>query len=299
MARIRTFKPEFLRHEKLQELESVYCGNYPMFVFMGLWSVSDKNGVFEWKPKQLKLDIYPFLEFDMEMTLNILFENGFIKKYEYENKIYGYVVNFKKHQNITGTEKLNDARYPEPIKGINEDRQVQTEKEREREKEKERKAANAGGSAEPPLSDSQKSSMELADLLLTSHRKEFPDYLSGKDAKKITENWARDVEKLMRIDKKPPETIRQVILWVKTPGNFWFHNIERGKKLREKFERLFGQMTGIEKKTSPPEKERNCYVPTAEESDRLIEEMNRARKQAIVGNLSEELKKIARGKSTG
>ena len=110
---------------------------------------------------------------------------------------------------------------------------------------------DTGSFSEPPLSESQKSAIELSDLLLTSHRKEFPDYLSGKNTKEITERWAEDIEKLIRIDKKSSETIRQVILWVKTNSNFWFHNIESGKKLREKFERLYGQMTSEKTKGSP------------------------------------------------
>jgi len=92
-----------------------------------------------------------------------------------------------------------------------------------------------------PLPDSAKESLELSSLLLRSHRKEFPDYLSGKKDKETVERWAGDIERLIRIDKKPPDAIRKVILWVKTPGNFWFHNIESGKKLREKFERLYGE----------------------------------------------------------
>jgi hypothetical protein len=97
------------------------------------------------------------------------------------------------------------------------------------------------GSNEPQLSESQKSAIELAELLLTSHRKEFPDYLSGKNDTQTIQRWALDIEKLIRLDKKSPDIIRQVILWVKTPNRFWFQNIESGKKLREKFERLYGE----------------------------------------------------------
>jgi len=88
--------------------------------------------------------------------------------------------------------------------------------------------------------------VNLSCMLFSLHQKEFPDYLSGKnndDLKKILLKWADDIEKLIRIDKKPPDIIRQVIQWVKTPNNFWFQNIESGAKLREKFERLYGQMT--------------------------------------------------------
>jgi hypothetical protein len=116
MARIRTYKPDFLRHELLQELESNNLGKYPMFVFLGLWSVCDKQGVFPWKPKSLKLDIYPFLDFDMEETLQILLDADFIRKFtaEEDEEVYGYVVNFEKHQRINGDEAKNPAKYPAP-----------------------------------------------------------------------------------------------------------------------------------------------------------------------------------------
>jgi hypothetical protein len=41
---------------------------------------------------------------------------------------------------------------------------------------------------------------------------------------------------------------------VKTPGNFWFHNIESGAKLRKQFERLYGEM--VSRQRSPPPKHR-------------------------------------------
>jgi len=115
MARIRTFKPEFLRHEDLQLLEKTHTGKYPMFVFMGLWSVCDKQGVFQWKPNQLKLDIYPFLDFNMAETLEILQQSKFINKFKADDgQYYGHVVNFEKHQVINFLEKKNPAKYPKP-----------------------------------------------------------------------------------------------------------------------------------------------------------------------------------------
>jgi hypothetical protein len=101
------------------------------------------------------------------------------------------------------------------------------------------------------VSPKMESALPLAETLLNEHRKEFPDYLSGKD-RQIVPKWAIDIEKLIRIDKKTPENIRDVILWVKTPGNFWFHNIESGAKLRKQFERLFGQMKSEKHKQGPP-----------------------------------------------
>ena len=98
----------------------------------------------------------------------------------------------------------------------------------------------------------RKQALELSELLLFSHRKEYPDYLSGKnenEIKKILDGWAKPIEQLIRKDKKEAEKIREVILWVKTPGNFWFSNIESGEKLRKQFERLYSQMVDQKKST--------------------------------------------------
>lgn len=44
MARIRTIKPEFFRHEGLQDLEQANPGAYAMLVFAALWGHCDKHG---------------------------------------------------------------------------------------------------------------------------------------------------------------------------------------------------------------------------------------------------------------
>lgn len=115
MARIRTIKPEFFRHEGLQDLEAASPGKYVMLVFAGLWGQCDKNGRFEWKPRTLKLDILPFLEFDMGETLALLWEAGFVRKYEIDGKEYGEIDSFEKHQRISGKEAQESGKHPAPI----------------------------------------------------------------------------------------------------------------------------------------------------------------------------------------
>jgi hypothetical protein len=114
MARIRNVKPEFFRHEGLQDLEQANPGKYPMLVFEGLWTKCDRQGVFEWKPRSLKLDILPFLPFDMEEVLGILEAAGFIKKYEAEGNAYGIIPSFLKHQKISLPEQKNRSLFPLP-----------------------------------------------------------------------------------------------------------------------------------------------------------------------------------------
>ena len=94
--------------------------------------------------------------------------------------------------------------------------------------------------------------LELSDFMLAEHRKEYPDYLAGKDDNSVIHGWAQDIEKLIRLDKKEPDIIKNVIAWVKTPGCFWFSNIESGQKLRKQFERLYVQMMESQKASQSP-----------------------------------------------
>lgn len=113
MARIRTVKPEFFRHEGLQEL-TLKNGPIIMLFFAGLWTQCDKAGRFLWRPRQLKLDILPYLKYDPEKSLEVLEASNFVRRYSVANEIYGEVVNFSKHQLIFGSESKYEAKFPNP-----------------------------------------------------------------------------------------------------------------------------------------------------------------------------------------
>lgn len=157
MARIRTIKPGFFRHEALQDLEIANPGKYPMMVFEGLWGHCDSKGRFEWRPRQLKLDILPFLPFDMADTLEILERAGRVKRYTVDGKEYGEIPNFEKHQRITGKEMTEGEKYPAPIGettgkqrgNIGEQQESQEGKGTGREQEQE---GNGVGADAPPAS---------------------------------------------------------------------------------------------------------------------------------------------------
>lgn len=72
--------------------------------FEGLWCYSDKEGRFEWKPRELKLVILPFWDGKFEDVLSALVAHGFVVPYEVLGRQYGLVRNFKKHQQINGRE---------------------------------------------------------------------------------------------------------------------------------------------------------------------------------------------------
>ena len=101
----------------------------------------------------------------------------------------------------------------------------------------------SGGDAPPaPVQKTQtipEQAKRLALLLYDLHRQIDTHFTTSQ---KHIEQWAKDIEKLNRIDKRSYEDIEKVIRWIKTTGNFWCPNIISGSKLREKYPQVFLQM---------------------------------------------------------
>lgn len=114
MARIRTVKPEFFANEELQDLEAANPGAYCMLVYAGLWGHCSKDGVFEFRPRTLKLSILPFLDYSMADTLALLEQAGFVRRFCVDGKEYGYIASFEKHQRISGKEAQFSPKMPQP-----------------------------------------------------------------------------------------------------------------------------------------------------------------------------------------
>ncbi len=114
MARIRTIKPDFFRHEELFAAEK--ASGLPLRIaFAGLWTVADREGLFRWKPVQIKLDIFPFDDVDMHEILTALRYYGFIIRYEAEGKDFGFIPSFKEHQVINSREAASRLPSPPPV----------------------------------------------------------------------------------------------------------------------------------------------------------------------------------------
>ena len=60
MARIRYLKPDFFRDEDLAELP-----HWIRLLYAGLWSIADKEGRLEDRPKRIKIDIFPYDKVDI------------------------------------------------------------------------------------------------------------------------------------------------------------------------------------------------------------------------------------------
>jgi len=93
MARARNIKPSFFTNEELVELPFS-----TRLLFIGLWTLADREGRLEDKPKKIKMCIFPADNLDIDEALQQLAKAGFIERYTIENNNYIQIVNFKKHQ---------------------------------------------------------------------------------------------------------------------------------------------------------------------------------------------------------
>jgi len=118
MARIRAIKPEFFKHGELQDLENAHKGKYIMLVYAGLWTQCDKQGVFYYEARALKNEVLPYIDFNMQETLNILENSGFFVVFTTNDRRYGYIPTFSKYQFPTKGERQSAAKYPPPPDNI-------------------------------------------------------------------------------------------------------------------------------------------------------------------------------------
>ena len=92
--RSRNVKPRFLSNADLLELP---CE--ARLLFLGLWMMADREGRLEDRPKQIKIDVFPGDNFDVDDLLTRLAASGMVLRYQVDGGRYLQVVNFLKHQN--------------------------------------------------------------------------------------------------------------------------------------------------------------------------------------------------------
>ena len=112
MARIRSIKPSFFKNEELADLAPQV-----RLLFIGLWTLADKEGKLEDRHKRIKAELFPYDNFDIDQLLSKLQSAGFIVRYEVSELKLIQVINFQKHQRITGTEAIADSEFPDPSEG--------------------------------------------------------------------------------------------------------------------------------------------------------------------------------------
>jgi hypothetical protein len=93
MSRIRSVHPGFFRDEDL-----VACSAFARLLYIGLGVEADDKGIFEWKPVQLRMSIFPADSVDVAELLSELVAAGNIKRFEAGGRAFGAIRNFRKFQ---------------------------------------------------------------------------------------------------------------------------------------------------------------------------------------------------------
>ena len=93
MARIRSNHPSRWTDE-----EFVDCSIISRLALFGIENEADDYGVFEWKPRSLKMRILPADNCDFSEILDDLASNRKVQRFEFDGKAYGAIRNFCKFQ---------------------------------------------------------------------------------------------------------------------------------------------------------------------------------------------------------
>jgi hypothetical protein len=110
MARTRSIKPGFFDNEILGDLPPL-----TRLLFIGLWTIADREGRLEDKPRRIKKILLGYDDVDadgVDKMLQSLHDTGFIFRYSIDGNNYIQIVNFLKHQNPHIREKASEIPPP-------------------------------------------------------------------------------------------------------------------------------------------------------------------------------------------
>ena len=102
MARSRNIKPGFFLNDDLLELDFA-----SRLLFAGLWTIADRLGRLEDRPKKIKIAIFPADDVDVSDMLFNLDARKLIKRYSVDGCAYIAIPSWSKHQNPHHTEKCS------------------------------------------------------------------------------------------------------------------------------------------------------------------------------------------------
>ena len=106
--RARNIKPGFFRNEQLMQVAPL-----GRLLFAGLWCLADREGRLLDRPRQIKWDVLPADDCDVDALLDELAQRGFIRRYEVEGNRYISVTGFQRNQSPHHREKASSL--PPPL----------------------------------------------------------------------------------------------------------------------------------------------------------------------------------------
>lgn len=93
MARARNIKPGFFTNEDIAELDFA-----TRLLFIALWTLADRKGRLEDRPKKIKMAAFPADNLDIDQMLHSLSTAGLIERYSVGEQKLIQIPQFEKHQ---------------------------------------------------------------------------------------------------------------------------------------------------------------------------------------------------------
>lgn len=115
MARARNIKPGFFTNEKVVELSME-----ARLLYIGLWTISDRAGRLEERPRRIKMEIFPADDVNVTACLDAIEREGLIRRYQADGMNLIWIPGFSEHQNPHKNEKWSDLP-PHPAEEIESD----------------------------------------------------------------------------------------------------------------------------------------------------------------------------------
>lgn len=105
MARARTIRPELLKHERVAELPALH-----RLFFIGLFTIADREGRLEDRPKRIKVETLPYDDCDVDQMLDDLeaHPDRLVVRYEVDGRKLIQIPNFTLYQQVHPKEPASE-----------------------------------------------------------------------------------------------------------------------------------------------------------------------------------------------
>jgi hypothetical protein len=111
VARTRNLKPSFFSNDLLAE-----CEPMARLLFAGLWTLADREGRMEYRPRRIKGLLFPFENVEVEPLMEQLADRGFVVVYRVECRDFLAIPTFGEHQRCHPDERCEG--FPGPESGV-------------------------------------------------------------------------------------------------------------------------------------------------------------------------------------